>query len=315
MHKNHSMHNISRYIILLTVALTLLVLSIGSASAAVGDGACITTTEAKTLPAICGSVPIGSAPGYGGIELCGDCYVCGANDGVCPEDYGANCGQCPDPDCYVIITGTVTDAKTGNTVSNANISTVIPHGTQVSTLTDYNGKYSITVSPGDYKIRATHPEYDTNVQSFPDGGDTRTLDFTMVQGACSLDPAFTCARNTNYGFICDERCYGTGTCAAQAGTYPKTDGGSITFDLVKNCSNELLGPGQTVFLGNINSTYQLRGSCCNGGVQAVLRPKVNIKFDSDVSDLHQQAIPGVIKNRQGTTQGIGLLKVYLYSKN
>ena len=37
----------------------------------------------------------------GGVKICGQDFACGANDGLCPEDYGADCSTCstPDPDC------------------------------------------------------------------------------------------------------------------------------------------------------------------------------------------------------------------------
>jgi len=39
-----------------------------------------------------------SGRGVHGVEILGECYDCGANDGVCPIDYGANC-EVPDADC------------------------------------------------------------------------------------------------------------------------------------------------------------------------------------------------------------------------
>ena len=36
-----------------------------------------------------------------GVIICGTNYPCGAQDNVCPEDYGAQCEQ-KDPDCTTI---------------------------------------------------------------------------------------------------------------------------------------------------------------------------------------------------------------------
>lgn len=33
-----------------------------------------------------------------GVTICGIDYACGESDGVCPEDYGAEC-EVTDPDC------------------------------------------------------------------------------------------------------------------------------------------------------------------------------------------------------------------------
>ena len=34
-----------------------------------------------------------------GVKICGKNYDCGVDDGVCPEDYGADCSADPDVDC------------------------------------------------------------------------------------------------------------------------------------------------------------------------------------------------------------------------
>ncbi len=57
---------------------------------------------------------ISSADGRGAVDICENCYVCGVEDGICPEDFfssinsmGVSCENCADPDCTGCVNGTV----------------------------------------------------------------------------------------------------------------------------------------------------------------------------------------------------------------
>ena len=43
----------------------------------------------------------GNDPNIHGVYINGECYDCGEDDLVCPENYGADCGTVADVDCAV----------------------------------------------------------------------------------------------------------------------------------------------------------------------------------------------------------------------
>ncbi|MBW2983479.1 hypothetical protein KY327_04200, partial [Candidatus Woesearchaeota archaeon] len=96
----HGRHMQSRAILLVLAVLVILGTSATVIQAGVDDGACITMAESEKTA--CYQRSVESADGFGAVELCGDCFACGYDDGVCPEDFTsdgvtANCTMCPDP--------------------------------------------------------------------------------------------------------------------------------------------------------------------------------------------------------------------------
>ena len=77
----------------------------------------------------------------------------------------------------VRISGTVTDAATGETLIGANILVL---GTNTGTITDYEGKYSLEVGTDAAKLQFSYTGYAVQVV---DIGEQRTIDVAMSSGA------------------------------------------------------------------------------------------------------------------------------------
>jgi iron complex outermembrane recepter protein len=83
------------------------------------------------------------------------------------------------------VTGTVTHAQTGMTMSGANIQVI---GTQQGTLTRADGSYRLELAPGAYQLRASQVGYATATQSVVvTAGQTATHNFQLAPSAVQID--------------------------------------------------------------------------------------------------------------------------------
>lgn len=170
----------------------------------------------------CGSTP-SSIQGFGAVEICGDCHVCGADDGVCPEDFYSDgvqgsCASCPDPQCTGTIHGKVNDSQ-GIPVVNAEIMARYP-GTQSFQKvaeTTTNGVYLEPIMSADpislfarYEGQNMAGYTEVYVSDIKDitleRGESEEVNFTVSLAACTAN----CTRVGN--IACDESCHGQNGC-------------------------------------------------------------------------------------------------------
>ncbi len=290
----------------------------------VDSGSCIDITGSKKTA--CYQRSVESEDGFGAVELCGDCFACGYDDGVCPEDFTsdgvtANCTMCPDPDCLVTLEGYVYE-EGGNPaddgINDVTITAELPHtDTPFTTTTDYNsddgqnGYYSFQVPRGDYEFSFQKDPYATQYAEFPlEGSEPYEKDVELNYPSCNADP--TCTMDTALGPRCDASCDGKKGCDYPSGTYTGGDYGDIVYDLAVNCSGK--SPSRNIFLGLINETHQLRGTCCDGAVQAVFRPKA--KVDTNVTNIVVEEDGGPLINDRGEVEEPYVkVKYYFYKKD
>lgn len=310
-----------------TILIGLLVLAIAGISATViqadngvDSGPCVSAAESKKTA--CYQRSVESEDGFGAVELCGDCFACGYADGVCPEEFTsdgvtANCTMCPDPDCLVTLEGYVYQEDgipQDDGINDVTITAELPHTeTEFQTKTSFyeggNGHYRFKVPRGDYEFSFKKDPYATQYAEFPlEGGAPYKKDVEMYHPTCNADP--TCTLETALGPRCDASCDGEKGCDYPTGTYTG-DYGDIVYDLAENCSGK--SPSRSIFLGTINETHQLRGTCCAGTIQPVLRPKA--KMDTNVTNIVVQEDGGPLVNDQGDVEEPYVkIKYYFYKK-
>lgn len=187
---------------------------------------------------VCGSTP-NSRMGFGAVELCGQCAVCGVADGVCPEDFisdnlQGSCASCPDPECTGRIYGYVNESPFGNSLANVNITVRYPHGEwEELAETNTDGQYTeLAMAADPIEMKAHYTDYDTEeveyyvspIQTISlERGEEKEVNFTLRKAACMPD----CTRNgTNF---CDKTCQGENGCvfANKAGVITSEDSKEI----------------------------------------------------------------------------------------
>jgi outer membrane receptor protein involved in Fe transport len=83
-----------------------------------------------------------------------------------------------------VIKGTVKDSKTGESLMGVNIMATQQKGT----ITDIDGKYSLELEAGEYKLQLSFLGYETIVQKVTvAAGESKTLDFALKESAKELD--------------------------------------------------------------------------------------------------------------------------------
>ena len=271
-----------------------LLATIGVAQAAVGDGACYDYgTVQKTN---CGSTP-SSTYHMGAVELCGDCFACGFKDGVCPWDFGADCGWCADEDCLITVNGTVT-SPSGNPLQGAEVIAYQPHFVDTYiTSTDDSGFYEFTIPRGDYDLRIRHDEFPYQQIKIPQEPGPITVDVPMTNPTCTS----TCMTWTETGMRCQSICRGDNSCYPD--TPPYAADATITTDLLDKCDEQGAEANTVVYLATIDENTQLWGTCCSGPVFTT-NWKQSIEPQSDARDITKRIIPGTYKNDTRTIPGI-----------
>ncbi len=200
-----------RFTILLAVLFLL-------ALATVSAESCAQMTGYNSL--VCGGSP-DSSLGVGAVDICNVCYPCGAADGVCPEDFytdasgRGSCRFCPDPDCMVLIDGTVEDT-TNSGVEGANIIALYePDIKETVGITNINGYYTATVRTGYIKLYVSYQDFDSRILNVDiirehNSGVVKTVDFT---GVAAIEPGSCSATCTdNFGTRCKASCDGINGC-------------------------------------------------------------------------------------------------------
>ena len=165
----------------------------------------------------CGTCP-GTSPGVRFGADC--CYDCGVTDGVCPEDFGANCAGAPDEDCGAYmgppgdlnLTGFLLDTY-GNPISNMNLPYIRAlNGTFIRERrvlessggyfwlpVDANTQYDVVFSANDYEPKVM--VLTTGIADINLG----TINLRRISSECKPD----CTRHND---ICDATCDGWNGC-------------------------------------------------------------------------------------------------------
>ncbi len=296
-----------------------------STLAAVGDGACVDRTGAWRTS--CYGIPIDSLQGFGAVELCEDCYVCGLDDGVCPEDFyvegfSANCSNCADPDCLVTVEGYVTAEDTANIgINGAEITAQVLHlddwastytvTTSYNGVTGRNGHYTFLFPRGNYRFSASKFGYETRLVRFPlDQGkrDNYTLNFTLGNGECHVD----CS-----GYVYDDdvpRCnadcagfsLGGDTCTFASSPLPYL---YTSEEIAEACNG--MPVNATVPLRVIDEDLTVMVQCCEGSVGAVIRPRVELQ---EQFDRIKNLIKRVLIAEKSDESGLVKVNIVIYNK-
>jgi len=217
-----------------------------------------------------GNFPISSATGNGAAEICGNCYVCGDADGVCPEDFKqiveispgyklANCSGCNDPDCFATVRGYVHDYE--ELVSNNRL-TPVPYAQvkgvahnylipEVVKQTTADGYYEITVPNGKVILSASKIGYDSqlyDIYTFYQRQEY-TINFFLPNATCHED----C---TDYFNRCNKDCQGVKNCM-----YADWDPVLLHSDVADLCHQRTLG---SKIVLNSSENFTTSTVCCRG---------------------------------------------------
>jgi outer membrane receptor protein involved in Fe transport len=86
------------------------------------------------------------------------------------------------------ITGKISDAKSGEAVPFATISTATADGKLAAVQSDFDGNYSLSVAAGTYSVKANYVGYTELIKSVTlSGGQEVTLDFAIAEATQMLD--------------------------------------------------------------------------------------------------------------------------------
>jgi hypothetical protein len=225
---------------------------------------------------------ISSSDGFGAAEVCGDCYVCGDSDGVCPEDFMnatlpnavGDCSGCNDADCHANISGHVYKRDMLNLyghlvpVVHAQVKSV-PQNPLVPenvVLTDDDGFYDLGVPNGNLIVSAASIGLDTEInETTMYSRDDKIMDFFLPNASCDEN----C---TNYFGRCNKDCQGVNNC-----NYADWDESKRFSEVAWLCHERRFGETVVVSEGEdyANSTV-----CCDGSVHIIeFRPQVAVGGD------------------------------------
>lgn len=280
--------------------LGVLLLSVGIASAV----SCFADPNYLTL--VGGSTP-NSAIGYGAVDICGECYVCGANDGVCPEDFYStssnkqgSCRNAPDPDCLVEISGIV--STSGIPIPGADI--VIRIGDEIRTVgtSDDDGYFTVQVPSGLIKLSAffqsitsAFEDYDSDVLDLEvvRGNPLTGITIEMQKGSC------TSQCTGSFGKTCKAACQGVNSCEF---TNPSAFAASLqvpalnSYDssyIASQCDRLPVGTSLTLYK---NATHIVYADCCTGTPYVEKRPELT-SLDSSGNECIDDLGTHIIKTR------------------
>ncbi|MFH1400406.1 MAG: carboxypeptidase-like regulatory domain-containing protein [Nanoarchaeota archaeon] len=212
--------------------------------------------------------------GYGAVEVCGLCYVCGDADGVCPEEFKdasgniANCSACADPDCQANIFGYVRALDGAHdpiplaTVKAVPNNPLIPEVSAQTLATGMPGIgwYNLSVTTGTYVVSASKIGFDTEIKEgiILTTAQQLQVDFLLPNGTCHED----CS---DYFGRCNAACEGIKGCSYDRDYYGDLCDGRRLDEWVE-VKNESSG----------NSSFSIQ--CCIGDVTITeYRPPYSLK--------------------------------------
>lgn len=262
----------TNHILYITIALVLSVVTLTMVTALTGT--CASQSNYASL--VCGAAP-DSDFGLGAVDICDTCYVCGAADGVCPEDFydstqsmRGSCVNCPDPDCSAKL---VIDIKDENNAPIGGVASLVDYSSttvdDVQDVSDVNGLVnsvrSYNVVSGIATISISKPGFVSQQQvvQLNRTNQTQYVYFTdFSQAACESD----CTRVGSN--LCDATCQGD----VSGCSFPSND--NYTIETTKTACN-LQQNGQSIYLGQLGSQV-FYVQCCSGIIYAQTRPLINI---------------------------------------
>ncbi|MBU1975448.1 MAG: carboxypeptidase-like regulatory domain-containing protein [Nanoarchaeota archaeon] len=240
---------------------------------------------------------LSSDAGFGAAEICGECYKCGAADGVCPELFKngtepeiGNCSRCNDPDCNATIYGFVYEASDicppgiCGGIDRAKV-TVVPQNPTVpsaETITEPDGSYILEGVPtGWVAISASKIGYDTYInETILTAGDNTEFDFYLPNASCDEN----CA---DYFGRCNMDCEGINGC--EFNTDPAT--GFPGIDIL--CHQRRFGESVIYEQTDTDTTVV---ECCRGdGSSVESRPPAQPR--GEMPNLLQTEIPVIYNGR------------------
>ena len=267
-----------------------------------GLGAC-------TGKVVCGAVSPNSFYGFGAVEICGECYPCGVEDGVCPEDFSekdtrTSCRGCPDPDCMTPISGIV--RRESDLAPVPGVKVVAYYGNDVfqpvsSVLTDALGQYFGKVPSGFIRIFVSDSMYDSPLMNVDViRGVNATTDINITKALCNDDCTGA------YGETCKASCASNdktrcffGDASGETFGNPDKDGVQVpggkfytTEELAVKC--DYVTKSNRVYLetvGDIKYNWQ----CCEGPLEAIEISQIDMNIagvdNSNIDNLQTSSIP------------------------
>lgn len=232
---------------------------------------------------VCGTTP-NSAIGYGAVDICNTCYPCGADDGVCPEDFYStvtnmkgSCRNCPDVDCTATVNGYVKSVE-GNPIPGAIIFVTHAHGQVEIGTTDTNGYYSTNRAiAGIVKFHASYSDYDTEIVTaeIKRGSTDNQVNITVSPGACNSDCTDV------FGTVCKASCQDNNGCLFTDGRFyggVQINTFYTPLEISSRCDGYAPGTRLPVYQ---NTTHIVYAECCTGGTVAEERPTLRPLEEGD----------------------------------
>ncbi|MFW5977112.1 MAG: hypothetical protein ACOCQQ_01215 [Candidatus Nanoarchaeia archaeon] len=259
------------HILYMTIALVLSIFTLSAVSALTGT--CASQTDYDSL--VCGAAP-DSDFGLGAVDICDECYVCGAADGVCPEDFydsaqskRGSCASCPDPDCQAKLTIHV-ENEYGEELGGVHSLVDYVDGdlTPFSDITDATGVVNsaqlYNVVSGDATVSISLEGYVSQQKTIQINrtNQTQHVYFTNFSQA---DCTSNCTREGSN--LCDATCQGEAGCQ-----FPSND--NYTLNITKTACN-LNQHGESIYLGQLGQDV-FYVECCSGSIYSQTRPLINI---------------------------------------
>lgn len=284
--------------------------------------ACASATDFDTL--VCGQAP-DSILGLGAISMCNVCYVCGATDGVCPEDFTyvtaegtvrGNCNGCPDWDCKSTVRGRVVSTsfdEEGEPIPLADVriqfstdyetdlqDTKNIYGVAGEQRTGLDGTFEVTIPGGRLYLWFNEADgFDPQVMTItPNRHGTfhQVGDIVMSQTTCHSD----CT--DSYERRCRATCQGQRTEGDPEGEFCEFQQVELPDETKYDPSQianlcDLRLKGDTISLGDynidgVNTRYYVE--CCTGEVQSEVRPEVDLQI-SDIDNLITKKVKGLYR--------------------
>jgi hypothetical protein len=230
-----------------------------------------TPCDAGMLDACYNNFPLDSNQGFGAAEICSNCYKCGVQDGVCPEDFEGpngglrgNCAECNDPDCFATLSGHVYRKETFRNGFNEPVGGALvkvvptnPHflfwENMTTTLND--GSFTLTIPSGNVIVSASKIGLDTEIIDLTSTSrDEVRQDFFLPNASCDEN----C---TNYFGRCNKDCQGINNCL-----YSDWDGSYSR--IAELCHEHKYGDFVVI---NYELEETTNAVCCKGADQFVTR--------------------------------------------
>ena len=263
----------------------------------------------SAMNSVCGG-PLDSGLGFGAVEICGNCYVCGANDGFCPEDFydssnqlQGSCSYCSDPDCGANLTVSVKD-NFNSPVSGADIEvSYISNSVSVSPkVSDANGESMFSIYSGkSITVMVSKSNYVTLSKTINlTRGEELNITFDdFAPAPCQPD----CTRGDGR---CHEDCVGPGGCFVHSNNANVSNS-----EIINLCNNQLTT--SVFFVKNVENHF-FYTACCSGPVSETTRPIIDINSYQNESVYSIETLVNHVQNVRMNGEQIFLVSTVFGAK-